>query len=302
MLVKASATDYDTAWGPWPSNPNLLDNWYFVDPINQKEITTITGSWDTQTIDRWEIEGSQLTVTVMDDGVLLENTHETETATLCQTFETRLTHVGGNYTISVLAEDVVGTVRFRCEDNGGSWTWYFSDVLTDGLSFKTETFGNVNPDTSLSFVINLAPGASVKLKAAKLELGSVQTLAHQDADGSWVLNDPPPNKALELAKCQRYQAVIRANLATGISNGTTFYAPCALPASLRARPTVTFQGVTLYRGIQGEHIAVTGMSVQGFSENIVYLAITAETPFPAGTVGVVEVQSDDSQIIFNANP
>ena len=43
------------------------------------------------------------------------------------------------------------------------------------------------------------------IKAVKLELGAQQTLAHQDAEGSWVLNDPPPNKALELAKCQRYQ-------------------------------------------------------------------------------------------------
>ena len=42
------------------------------------------------------------------------------------------------------------------------------------------------------------------LLAAKLELGPVQTLAHQDASGNWVLNDPPPNKALELLKCQRY--------------------------------------------------------------------------------------------------
>lgn len=42
------------------------------------------------------------------------------------------------------------------------------------------------------------------IRAAKLELGSQQTLAHQDADGNWVLNDPLPNKALELLRCQRY--------------------------------------------------------------------------------------------------
>ena len=42
----------------------------------------------------------------------------------------------------------------------------------------------------------------------KLELGPVQTLAHKDENGNWILNDPPPNKALELAKCQRYFRVI----------------------------------------------------------------------------------------------
>lgn len=40
--------------------------------------------------------------------------------------------------------------------------------------------------------------------AAKLELGGAQTLAHQGKDGNWILNDPPPNYALERAKCQRY--------------------------------------------------------------------------------------------------
>ena len=43
------------------------------------------------------------------------------------------------------------------------------------------------------------------LLAAKLELGLVQTLTHRDASGNWVLNDPSPDPALELLKCQRYQ-------------------------------------------------------------------------------------------------
>ena len=47
-------------------------------------------------------------------------------------------------------------------------------------------------------------GDYLDIKAMKLELGPVQTLAHKEGD-NWVLNDPPPNKALELAKCQKYQ-------------------------------------------------------------------------------------------------
>ena len=47
-------------------------------------------------------------------------------------------------------------------------------------------------------------GDYLDIKAMKLELGPVQTLAHKEGD-TWVLNDPPPNKALELAKCQKYQ-------------------------------------------------------------------------------------------------
>jgi hypothetical protein len=44
-------------------------------------------------------------------------------------------------------------------------------------------------------------GESISIAAVKLELGSTQTLAHQDADGNWVLNDPPPDKGMELLKC-----------------------------------------------------------------------------------------------------
>lgn len=36
----------------------------------------------------------------------------------------------------------------------------------------------------------------------------MQTLARQNAEGTWELIDPPPDPALELAKCQRYLQVL----------------------------------------------------------------------------------------------
>ncbi len=42
-----------------------------------------------------------------------------------------------------------------------------------------------------------------EIKAIKLELGAQQTLAHQDENGNWVLNEIP-NYADTLARCQRY--------------------------------------------------------------------------------------------------
>ena len=53
------------------------------------------------------------------------------------------------------------------------------------------------------------------IKAAKLELGPVQTLAHWGGT-QWVLNDPPPNKADMLARCQRYQVEKLSGSAFGI--------------------------------------------------------------------------------------
>lgn len=37
--------------------------------------------------------------------------------------------------------------------------------------------------------------------AAKLEFGLEQTIAYQDANGNWVLNDPPPDKTIEEFRC-----------------------------------------------------------------------------------------------------
>ena len=89
---------------------------------------------------------------------------------------------------------------------------YLSAITTDD-NFVLVTVTGTLPD-NLSNGIGVILGidndrlidndkAYVDIKAAKLELGPVQTLAHKEGD-TWVLNDPPPNKALELAKCQRY--------------------------------------------------------------------------------------------------
>ena len=75
--------------------------------------------------------------------------------------------------------------------------------------------------------------------AAKLELGSQQTLAHRDASGNWVLNDPPPNKALELLKCQRYFCKF-SGTAAGIryqdQPAVVCYVPT--PAAMRIDPAI----------------------------------------------------------------
>lgn len=93
------------------------------------------------------------------------------------------------------------------------------------------------------------------LIAAKLELGPVQTLAHKEGD-AWVLNDPPPDPATELAKCQRYY------WRNGEHLMNYYYPPCLLavagqtggPVSfanlsnssvvMRAVPTVRINGVS----------------------------------------------------------
>lgn len=80
--------------------------------------------------------------------------------------------------------------------------------------------------------------AALYIKAAKLELGSVQTLAHQDSSGAWVLNQLPDYGA-ELARCQRYLVPLSSDLVQAVIIGTGmifFFVP--LPVTMRATPTI----------------------------------------------------------------
>ena len=68
-LQYALCSQYSPITGEWVgsqhSNPNLLDNWYFADPINQRGQTEYTGA--VYTIDRWFNGHSELITRVEDD-------------------------------------------------------------------------------------------------------------------------------------------------------------------------------------------------------------------------------------------
>lgn len=107
----------------------------------------------------------------------------------------------------------------------------------------------------------------------KLELGSVQTLAHKDENGNWILNDPPPNKVLELAKCQRYferlylpRGFILFNNKTNSLVANLFYTP------KRTTPTITAQSMYVVRasdntGVYGPFVFTTPEFIDSPSKN-----------------------------------
>lgn len=180
------------------NNDNLLDNWYLADPINQRGQTEYIGF--VYTIDRWVTEGA--TIKVGDDGLQLENPSE-GAVQFVTNFEASRLIDNQVYTAAILAKNLVGSGIMIIQHRAGMYTYLAANALSEGL---TATSGQISTSgiPLLGITIRLEPHSSVKLIAAKLELGPVQTLAHKDASGNWVLNDPPPNKALELAKCQRY--------------------------------------------------------------------------------------------------
>lgn len=69
-LLKSGAADYATAWNP-VGNPNLLDNWDFKNPVNQRGVSGTISSTG-YFIDRWELSSGTVRLTA--NGLVLNGT------------------------------------------------------------------------------------------------------------------------------------------------------------------------------------------------------------------------------------
>ena len=171
---------------PW--NPNLLDNWYFGNPVNQRGKTSYTGGG--YCIDRWIIAGDtpQLTVTsgsIKGVGYLAQKA-EVYTSSSLEGMQLTLSALMSDNTFGSIAFNLIkGMVNpFAIEKN---------DYIVYAEWANTNDFFSVNWKTA---------SEAVGLVAVKLELGGVQTLAHQE-NGVWVLNEIP-DYGEQLRRCQRY--------------------------------------------------------------------------------------------------
>ncbi|MDE7261314.1 MAG: collagen-like protein, partial [Oscillospiraceae bacterium] len=217
---------------------NLLDNWYLADPINQRGAASyaVDGQY---TVDRWKFLGTgSLTLTA--DGIAIVGP-----ADVRQLFENHLLK-GREYTFSVLTADnelisVTGASAYTAAQEFSADAGWGSICIHMPAAASSE----------LTYVaIKCSSGETVTVAAAKLELGSQQTLAKQDDTGKWLLNDPPPNKSEELTKCQRYY-VRFSNQKTGnkfttciasVYNDTTAYGVIYFPTTMRAEPSFDGSG------------------------------------------------------------
>ena len=197
-----------------PCNPNLLRNWYFPRPVNQRDVSG-TISTAGYFLDGWKLVSGA--VTIGTDGITLNGT-------MTQVLE----HApAGTVTASVLTPEGVGKVV----------------PVYDG--------------TAKTFTIT---AAGKKLLAAKLELGSVQTMAHQDSSGAWVLNEIP-KFGEQLAACQRQLIPLSSYQCPAARLGTNeilFFVP--LPVTMRTLPTINQNGFQV--------LSKTGEAQTGFTFSV----------------------------------
>lgn len=181
-------------------NPNLLDNWYFGNPVNQRGASG-TISTEGYFFDRWKLVSGS--VTINSGGIVLNGT-------IAQVLEYA---AGQTVTATVLTPDGVTDVTPVYDDETKTFT-----VTTQG---KT-------------------------IRAVKLELGTQQTIAHQE-NGKWVLNEIP-KFGDQLAECQRYARNCYYHTVVGQLTyvGTSYVIPLSIPQDMRTTPTITLKEISAF--------------------------------------------------------
>ena len=298
-LIDASQTyqmtnvgDHINATDVYNTNPNLLDNPWFGtnEVINQRDATSGSPS-NAYFIDRWKLSGSYSLST---SGLTITCNAGSGPA---QIFSRALT-IGKVYTYSVMYGDLsVVSVTFSPLANTEN-VYAFGD----GLLLEIDTRPSF--PTHRCIIYKNGSQWTNTFRAAKLELGTVSTLA----------NDVPPDYGEELLKCLRYQWVVTAENTYGVIGQATMTTQntqgmmvVKLPVPMRAIPTLSHSGSFKSVGGNGTSIqvgAVTSfaISTNASNKNFVCVDVTGTNMGNTGTSVVIGADSDaTAKLIFDAN-
>ena len=156
-------------------------------------------------IDRWKLNGATVTVTVV-DGEIQVIDNSTDWNGIIQLFENWKDFAGKTVTLSALGYTVgVGhTLHLQYGDNTSIESKPFPKDTIGLVSFTVKIPDSIDSKFKVRTVRDgsKSGNSTLHLKAIKLELGDQQTLAHQDENGVWVLNEIP-DYGEQLARCQR---------------------------------------------------------------------------------------------------
>lgn len=298
------------------SNPNLLENWYFQDPVNQRGQEEYAGAG--YTLDRWISTQKDSQVKIVDSGIEIKRTTETRII-----FSQRITtdrsvfdqaFAGRTVTISALFGEEFRYATMKIPTSN-SVDWYpggTADKKVNDMYIRLSIYSNSDIGRfEFSFDIYVSAGQTGGglVTAVKCEYGSQQTLARQDAAGNWVLNDPPPDKALELLKCQRYQVAVYARqtysmfgFAYGYSESVAV-AFVPVPCNFRSAPTAIFSGdFSLVSSSGGGDTKASSIRIDQYSTNGVRLRVETESPITIGTTYQFRAKGDPTAyILFDNN-
>lgn len=255
-ITAANETEVELVSLPNICNPNLIVNWYFGNPVNQRGQTNYTGD-SSYSIDMLKLVHN-MGLSVQSNGIVFSTVDNNDGA--------YASLVSGD---SVLTADVFGGTMSVLTADGNLYSQEVKNIpenilnIAEGVDFYSD-----REKQYATLGVRLASGAtSPVILAVKLELGSEQTLAHQDADGKWVLNEIP-DYAEQLLKCQRYLRPAGTQFITSQSSGA-MYGSTSLVSSypMRAVPRIVNAD---YMGAEVREVTggVAGTITNVFTPNI----------------------------------
>lgn len=236
---------------------NLLDNGCFVGggsqqaeygklPINQQGQTVYIGSGSL--IDRWSFSNAngKLTIPQTLDAITLtasasEDTHGNIF------FRQLVKNLPSNTVVTVSAlirGSGAGVLRVDRADYATSQSPVIFNVQSfdnPGSEWTLISGSGTLPDGNGVITLRVNDLTSIDIAAIKCEIGTVQTLAHQESN-LWVLNEIP-NYANELLKCQQYFQTFRTEALR-----PTYGTDCrpVMASTEPTKGTVIIDGTTFY--------------------------------------------------------
>ncbi len=220
------------------SHKNILHNWDFRNPVNQRGLTSTTNAG--YTIDRWRLVSSGHTVEVVSDGIkLIASKNAGLDVCFAQLVENYSRFVGVPLTLSahIVENTLTQGCRLRWNERSGpviTGTGYFSHTFTPSSLSSLQIgvqFNNRSVDD----------GKYVIIDKMKLEIGSTSTLA----------NDPPADYGEQLALCQRYYQKINILRPLCSCHPTRLELMVPLSVPLRSVPTIESYSVPAWFRVDG---------------------------------------------------
>lgn len=247
------------------SNKNLLDNWDFTNPVNQREQTSYQVQTNAPsrvyTIDRWALSN----ISTKNKLVVSDNKITCSLSGLYSGFYQIVpfeSSVMGEKTVtlSIIAESYNANLALSLEFYNESGTNMYTsnnitlsssnaeNVVINGVTyklFKTTITLTPNKGKCHCYIINLNNNTSIysiSLIAAKLELGEVSTLKNDALGVSY---------AEELRKCQRYYRKVDT-VFTGVRYSNGDIRSNSIPIDMRTTPILTY----------GKDVIIIGVGIQ----------------------------------------
>lgn len=285
------------------SHRNMLDNWYFagggsqlgagVFPINQRGQSSYSVAG--YGIDRWSCATSSVTVLCgYSNYIVLKSSTAGAQNLLIQYIDNKELLAGKTVTISAMINSrlVQSTISIPADSSTWGSTIGSGSDSVGGCAVYLRYL-----NSKLCFVFyassTYTANTNILIKAAKLELGPYQTLAHNEGteeNPNWVLNEIPTYSE-ELNKCLMYFERLKGpyvGFATGYStNGSNAYVCGKVNPKVKA-PTITLSGTICLQSVN-----------HAGSDSSASTSITTVYALPSGNFSFICQSSNMTQGEFN---